>query len=279
MELHNILLMSLTVAILFLLMCKGWIMEKDAEILPIIKKTLDLGACMTIGTREVQEDCYLLKESKPGTLMVVADGMGTAYGGRIAARTAVETFGEIFKSYTMLDNPKYFFKKALHSANHEILKALDNGQRGGASVGVAIVYENKLFYCVVGNVKIFVYRNGDLIQVSTGHTIDVLAKNEFKTGKITRVEALSILENQKVYNYLGQDGFTDIELFEAPITINANDIIIIMTDGIYDLLTCSEIEQTLHKPITCQQMALELIEKVNTSTQEEKDNASIALLR
>ena len=45
----------------------------------------DLGASMTIGGREVQEDCYDTLSTPSGLLIVLADGMGKAYGGRIAS--------------------------------------------------------------------------------------------------------------------------------------------------------------------------------------------------
>lgn len=278
MELHNILLISLSIGVLLLLIIRWNILKAAMRPLPVEQK-LDMGGSMTIGTREVQEDCYLLKESRDVTLMVLADGTGNAYGGRIAARTAVEVFADIFSSFNMLDNPKCFFRKAFSSANREILKALDNGQKGASSLAAAIVYQNKLFYSVVGNVRVYVYRKGDLIPVSTGHTIDVLAKDGFVSGKITRTEALSILESQRIYNFLGQDGFCDIELFDEPITLISNDIVILMTDGIYALLSYAEIEETLIKKLSSEKMAFEIIEKVNKHQQEDKDNASILLLK
>lgn len=275
---HSMLLISLSLFIVVLLIIRIRIITKYTEKL---KKNsgIELGGSMTIGTREIQEDCYFLKESRNGVLMVLADGMGEAYGGRIASRTAVSTFSDLFESYNALDNPQYFFKKAFHSSNNEILKVLDCGGKGMASLASAIVYNNKLFYASVGNVKIYVYRNGDLVSMTTGHTLDALAKKEFLRGKITKEEALYLLDKQRVYNYLGQDEFCDLEIFDTPVTLIKNDIVILMTDGVYDLLSYKELEQVLNKPISCNQIAYEIIEKVNLSKQQDKDNASIILLR
>ena len=65
--------------------------------------------------------------------------------------------------------------------------------------------------------KIAVYRKGALIPLSTGHTIDMLAEGRFMEGAITREQALNMLENKRLYNYLGQDGFEEIEFFDTPI--------------------------------------------------------------
>lgn len=276
MEPSTILLFFLFVITLFLLVMK-WKLDKQEKISQ--NKATDMAGCMTIGTREVQEDCYIMKDSSNGTLLAIADGMGEPYGGRIAAQTAITTLADIFDTYNSFDNPNYFFRKAYQTANREILKELQNGIKGHSSLTSAIIHRNKLFYAVVGNVKLSIFRKGDLIEIAAGHTIDNLAREEFQTGKITRGEAIKLLENQRLYNYLGVDGFSDLELFDTPINIINGDILVLMTDGVYDLLTFSELEETLKKQISTEQMALEIIEKVNRNKSDEKDNASIVLLR
>ena len=104
----------------------------------------DLGASMTIGSREVQEDCYDTLSTPSGLLIVLADGMGKAYGGRIASRLAVETFVDLFRDYNAFDNPQYYFRKAFAAANRAILNALENERRGAASVCAAMVKSLRL---------------------------------------------------------------------------------------------------------------------------------------
>ncbi len=245
---------------------------------PKRKRALNIGRSMTIGGREVQEDQTGVVETKAGLMAVLADGAGKAYGGRIASRIAVDTCTEIFEDYNAFNNPQYFFRKAFHCANKEILKALGDDSRGAASLGCVMIRAGFLYYAVVGNVKICVYREGSLVPVSTGHTIAVLAEQRFHEGIITREDALQLLENNRLYNYLGQDGFKDIELFDAPVRMKQNDIVVLMSDGVYDLLGTREIEAVLAETVDCQQKAYEIIELVNKNPKEDKDNASIVLL-
>lgn len=239
----------------------------------------DLGASMTIGSREVQEDCYDILSTPSGLLIVLADGMGKAYGGRIASRLAVETFVDLFRDYNAFDNPQYYFRKAFAAANRAILNALENERRGAASVCAAMVRDGWLYYASVGNVKLCVFRKGDLVPLSAGHTLDVLAKQSFRTGRLTREDALVLLENKRLYNYVGQDGFQNVELMDRPIALQQGDIVVLMSDGIYDLLPWREIEEVLSTGLDCQNMAYEIVEKVNQMTTENKDNASVVLLR
>lgn len=239
----------------------------------------DVGSSMTIGGREVQEDYVGTLATPAGLLAVLADGMGKTYGARIASRTAVETCLDLFRDYNAFDNPQYCFRKAFHAANRAILRELGDEGYGAASVGAAMIQDNWLFYAAVGNVKLCVYRGGDLVPVSAGHTLDVLAEEHFQTGKLSREDALAMLENHRLYNYLGQDGFKDIEIFDRPIALQKGDIIVLMSDGLYELIPWKEIEDVLAGGEDCQSMAYALIEKVNQNTAEDRDNASIILIR
>jgi len=242
------------------------------------KPYVDIGKSMTIGSREVQEDQVAAMETAAGTMAVLADGAGQAYGGRIASKIAVETCIDIFKDYNAFNNPQYYFRKAYNCANKEILKALGDERRGSASVGCVLICQGFLYYALVGNVKICVYREGNLVPVSSGHTVAVLAERKFHEGTISREDALTLLENQRLYNYLGQDGFRDIEFFDAPIHLKRGDIVVLMSDGVYDLLNFKEVEGILGNADKCQKKAYDIIELVNQNSSELKDNASIVLL-
>lgn len=237
----------------------------------------NLGGSMTIGTRQVQEDCYYMQENKQGCFLAVADGMGESYGGRIAARTAIAVCEELFSRFHIVDNPQYFFRKLYQNANQEILKALDQGGKGGASLATVLICNEKLYYSVVGNVKIFVFRKGDLVEVSTGHTLNRILGTEFAQGNLTRSEARMLLENHRLYNFLGQDGFAELELFDIPVTLKEDDMVVLMTDGVYELLSFMEMEQVFRKSISSEQKCYEVIELVNRHEKEEKDNGSIVI--
>lgn len=242
------------------------------------KGGVDMGKSMTIGNRETQEDQVDFLKTPEGIMAVLADGGGQTYGGRIAARAATQTCVETFRDYNAFHNPQYFFRKAFNCANKEILRALGDERRGTASVGCVLIRRGFLYYALVGNVKICVYREGNLVPVSTGHTVSVLAEKQFHEGKISRENALVLLENRRLYNYLGQDEFKDIEYVDAPIRLKGGDIVVLMSDGIYDLLSFKEVEEALQEKTDCQRKAFNVIELVNRNSSPAKDNASIILL-
>ena len=183
-----------------------------------VMRRFRVGRAMTIGTRQVQEDNYGICQGPDAFLAVLADGMGKSYGGKVSSRIAVETLKDMFTCYQSAENPAYFFQRSFRMANSAILYELDDG-RGGASVGAVLIRDNQLYYAVAGNVKVAVYRKGGLVPLSTGHTIDMLAEGKFMEGTITRQQALELLENKRLYNYIGQDGFEEIEFFDTPVRL------------------------------------------------------------
>lgn len=262
------------VVFIVLLEIAKWRIPEKAE----GSRDTDVGTCMTIGSRDVQEDQTAVMETGAGIMAVLADGAGKTYGGRIAARTAADTFQDIFRDYNAFNNPQYYFRKAFHCANREILKAVGDESRGTASVGCALIRGGFLYYALVGNVKVCVFREDSLVPVSVGHTVAIMAEQKFREGKISRQDTIELLENQRLYNYLGKDDFRDIEFFDAPIRLKKGDIVALMSDGVYDFLGLKEVEEVLREKGSCQEKALAVIEKVNRGAGDQKDNASIILV-
>lgn len=244
----------------------------------------EIGCCKTIGSREVQEDFYKVARSREGLFAILADGMGKELGGKIAARKVTEVFTELFQEYNALDHPFYFFQKAFQTANREVLKLFDDG-RGSAVASAVMLQESPvqgefplLYYAIVGNVKVAVFRNGELIPIGSGHTIDVLAQDKYYTGDITREDALALLNIKRIYNYIGRDGFKDIEFYDTPVQLREHDIVVLMSDGIYEGMEWKELEEFLSRKGKCQQLAFDVVEHINQK-KGAKDNAGIVLIK
>ena len=272
MRLEEGALLALYLFILMLVAVRFLWREKGKAI-----RRFRVGQAMTIGNRQLQEDNYGICQSVDGFMAVLADGMGRNYGGKISSLIAVDTMNVMLVVFHAYENPAYFFQKAFHQVNREILDRLDEG-KGGASVGAVLIKENYLYYAVAGNVKIAVYRNGSLVPLSSGHTIDVLVEERFMEGSITRENALMMLENRRLYNYLGQDGFQEIEFFDTPVLLKEKDIVVLMSDGIYEGMDWKTIEEALAGKKKCQQKAFDIIEVINAGNRKDKDNASIVLV-
>ena len=236
----------------------------------------ELGAATTLGTRTIQQDYFGVKNNNGVLLMMLADGIRD--NGEISAKLAVDTFRDLFNDPNSIIKPQYFFRRAANAAHKKITNTLEERQ-GETSLSAVMVKGYQLFYMLIGNCRVTVFRNGDLIPVSEGQTIDVVAKHRYEEGKISKQETLALLDKHRRYNVLGQDSFQDIEFLSKPITLKENDMIVLMSEGVFNTLRWVEIEDTLSTNDSVQTLANNIINLVNKSPMVDKDNASILICR
>ena len=265
-------------AILFLAMVILHIL-RTRELNPLIqiaRGEYDLGAAATLGNREIQQDYFGVKNNHGVLLMLLADGMGAE--GAFSAKTSVDTFRDLFNDQNAINNPEYFFKRAANAANKKITNTLEERQ-GETSLAAVMINGNQLFYTLIGNCRVTVLRNGELVPVSEGQTIDVLAKHRYDEGRISKQKTRSLLNKHRLYNVLGRDTFQDLEFFSKPITLKDNDLVILMSQGVFNALSWVKMEEVLNTTNSVQDLANNLINAVNNSPMVDKDNASVLICR
>ena len=265
-------------AILVLIMAVLFVF-RQREFNPLAKFSDDeyeLGAASTLGSRTIQQDYFGVKRNHGVLLMLLADGRNS--DGELAAKLAVDTFRDLFNDQNAINQPQYFFQRAANIANKKITNTLEERQ-GETSLAAVMIKGTQLFYTLIGNCRVTVLRNGDLVPVSEGQTIDVLARHRYDEGRISKQETLSLLSHHRLYNVLGSDSFQEIELFSKPIELNEDDTVIVMSKGVYNALRWVEMEEILSKKNSVQALADELINAVNNSPMVDKDNASVLICR
>jgi serine/threonine protein phosphatase PrpC len=202
--------------------------------------------------------------------------MGRNQGGAVSSSLAVETVLDVFDRDNPFLNPNYFFQKAFRQANNRILDQLSDSY-GGASVAIALFDRKTLYYALAGNVQIAVFRGHDLVQITEGHTVNVLAEKKYTVGSLTKQETISLLRERRLYNYVGRDEFCDVEIFDAPVHLRQGDIVVLMTDGVYESVPHTDIEKILSSVRGCQEKANAIIKAVD-EFDGVKDNASVVLI-
>lgn len=84
--------------------------------------------------------------------------------------------------------------------------------KGGTSLGAVFVNGTKLYYALAGNIRIALFRGGEIIPLSKGHTLDVLAEEAWKDGKISRQEAVWSMEEKGCGTTWEWMGFAKLKL-------------------------------------------------------------------
>mgnify|MGYP002510854581 FL=1 len=237
---------------------------------------VDAGIAQTTGNKEIQADKAQVVATNAGRIAVLADGIGKKNTGQVCAQIAMDTILDQYEPYQILNNPDYLFKTAFYEANRRIQETLGE-RRGGVSLGVAFMNQTHLHYALAGNIRIALFRHGELIPLSKGQTLDVLAQDAWKDGKISRQEAVWSMEESRMWNYLGMDGFHEIELCSCPVQLKPQDVVFMATCGIFEELSWSEIEDILAGPGSLQEQADAIVRAAEGKESKEKENGSVVI--
>lgn len=236
------------------------------------------GMGQTTGNKEIQADAMNISITTAGKLAVMADGIGKENTGKVCAALAVKEFTEAFSFYKALHKPEYFFERTMYSLHMNMQKVLKE-RHGGASVGVIFLAEGKLYYAMAGQIRIALLRNGELIPLSEGQTIGVLAQRAYKDGKISRQETIWSMDKTDVWNYVGKDGFHQMEICEVPVELKKGDLVVMMTKGIFEEVSYAELEKILaNTALTAQEKADRSVRRAEWSDSQDKENGSIMVL-
>ncbi len=244
----------------------------------ISRNKYEISVSLDIGKRQLQADAYSFQRMRDSVMAVLVDGEGDGYLGKAAALTTARTFTKHYSHYDPIHGSQIFFDKVFKSANRNIINVL-KGNNAYAMAACVLIDENRLSYGVAGNIRIGIYRKGDLVSINEGQFLDVLTKDKLNDGSIGESAAKRLSGSKKVYNFLGRDDYRYLEFNEKAIMLNKKDIVVIMTDGIYETIGFREIEEILSRGGNVGKLAESVTSLVRSKDIKEQDNMGIILIR
>jgi PPM family protein phosphatase len=200
--------------------------------------------------RRNNEDCYAYWESasdleyeSKGRLAIVADGMGGHEGGQEASRIAVQTIQQVYAE-TPDSDPKSLLAVAFREAHKRIHSyAAEHPQlRGMGTTATAIVLlSRQLYYSHVGDSRLYLVRAGKASRLTHDHSY---VSRLVEDGVITSEEAEMHPQRHILTTALGAGPEFSLDAPEHPIALEAGDVLVLCTDGLWGLLTELEVAQT-----------------------------------
>lgn len=244
------------------------------------KEKLRIFTYSKTGDEEIQEDYFDIAKNKDATLVSMSDGLGKNEAGRISSIASVKTIEKMFLDEYSNEKINYFFYKSFNKVNHEIIKRVEKNKGGTSNLSIIIDKEN-LYYASLGNVMLALFRKNELIKLNESHCINEVAKREYYKGKIERIEALQVLNNKKILYYLGQENFDNSKIEMENIKLEKNDLILIMSKGIYENIRWVNLENILsenkkHLDIALNEIILETEENKHGRINK---NGSIVIMK
>jgi protein phosphatase len=200
------------------------------------------GVCDIGCTKPNNEDLILLNDeifrdgsrqkefdASKKTVIAIADGVGGLDRGEIASETALTRLKEIIENIPD-DLSEQELNEVFNVYTQETHQLMSEGM-GTTLVGL-LIYQGKAFRFHAGDSRIYLLRNGGLMRLTIDHSLRESGGNYDAPSNI-------------ITNALGGGGTAFIEFEEVYQPFIKDDIYLLSSDGLHDLVPPDEISDTL----------------------------------
>ncbi len=244
------------------------------------------GNAQNIGKRHEQQDSFGFLDindseliSRAGFLAVVADGMGGLAMGREASTLAVETIISEYSAKSSEETIAEALTNAVTQANANIFAmARQAGLAGdvGTTTVAVVIHEGYLHWISVGDSRIFLFRDGQLTQLTTDHTYANELAEKVARGIISQEAADTHPERAALTSFLGLETISHICRSDSPFKLEQGDRVLLCSDGLYNSLSETEIVENMNE--APQKAADILVKRVLEKEYRYQDNVTVAIL-
>lgn len=247
---------------------------------------------------------FILSTDRNVCMGVLCDGMGGEGQGDFCARQAIQAYGETFAETgsfnTMWKERMFMSLYAANAAVHDFKESVHKKEsQSGCTLVSAVISDDELHYVSVGDSYILLFRKDKSVGHYKEHQLNQrhIQGKKYTTSEDGEVHEESISEEEE--KDLKQNGLpagirirhsvtsailgAEINKLECQTGIKLvdGDIVILASDGILQGLGDIERENTVdnYSEVSAQQLAQELIRKIETTIKPKQDNASCVVLK
>lgn len=181
------------------------------------------------GSRENNEDCILSRHlSDYCSIHIVADGMGGYSFGEIASYLACETILETIKSNLGKIEARSLINQAITDTNAVINeKRKELGEKMGTTIAGALIENNTAYLFWLGDVRIYLFRNNEILFQSTDHSLI----NEMKQNG--HVSAVDIARYKNIVTRHISGSSQELEAPIVQVSLLPGDTLLLCSDGMW----------------------------------------------
>jgi PPM family protein phosphatase len=203
----------------------------------------------------------------------VADGMGGAAAGEVASRIFIDTIQEVFSARLSAAPPMDSLREVFGAANASIISEVHEHEelQGMGCTAELITFHDEDYYLGhVGDSRTYVYRNGQLRQITRDHSF---VQDQVDKGVITKDEARNHSFKNVILRAVGVNENLAVDLIKGKVL--DGDLFLLCTDGLTDMVEDALIHDALGLPHDLQGKGEKLIQLAKQAGG--KDNITVVL--
>ena len=243
-----------------------------------------VGAAQHIGTRENQEDSFAVSNlhdrrliDQKGILAVVADGVGGMDDGQIASRTVIQSIMNGFVQQQAEREPALRLLELACNAHRDVQTVnRSQGRDCGTTLIMGLILQAQLYILSIGDSRIYLYRDGGLVQLNREHTYGVELDEQVALGNRAVPEGMNPNRRKAILSYVGMEELRLIDRTIQPIYLHRGDRLLLLTDGVFGTLSEAEIAGMLDR--SAQDAANALRDEVLARGKKNQDNLTAVVI-
>lgn len=215
---------------------------------------INTGNCQNQGARPYQEDSFGYSNiidsdivSNNGILAILSDGMGGLSNGKNVADYVVQASIAMFESINPQKNISEQLKNIVDYINANVCEQYESDgiSSAGATMVLAYIFKNRIYWITVGDSRLYCYRAGNLLQMNEDHDYKNRLFREYinEGGSLQEIEENP--QKDSLVCFIGKRDIPYVDVSIKGYKIKPNDIFILCSDGIYNGISQDAIKTIL----------------------------------
>lgn len=223
-----------------------------------------------VGGRDEQEDRYLIVSSDDGNshLLAVADGAGGHKMGALAATTAINCICENLALLWPSKDPTNFLDKLIIECNERVL-AVGDDEMACTTLVLVFIKEDELFWGHVGDSRLYLIRDRQMIFQTTDHSVGELRKQQAYQG----IEGAFNASPNELYMCLG--AVPDITPEVSSSVAREGDTLLLCSDGLWGQIDMNQVVAELSEATFANENLKKWTGKAKESKAGRSDNITV----
>ena len=240
---------------------------------------ITVGSLQNIGGRPYQEDSSGVANLSDGALAVVADGMGGLSNGDKVSQKIIFTMMGFAKALRpgQMDGVLFQMVKGTVDVVNRML-GKDGLYKSGSTLMAVLVRGNRFHWIAVGDSHIYLFRDGQLIQLNQEHNRGQDLLRHAIAGELTFDEVRADPKKSGLTSFIGMGEIKYVEKSLDSIALHPGDRIVLMTDGVFNALSDSEIAAVLAQNPDVKTAARMMEQGVLSKAAPHQDNFTAVIL-
>jgi serine/threonine protein phosphatase PrpC len=218
--------------------------------------------------RSANEDAYFAR----APVYVIADGMGGAQAGEVAAKIAADSFDAELRDGA---SPEQELSRIASDANRRIfeLARADSSRSGmGTTLTAALISEHEVSIVHVGDSRAYLLRDGELRQLTRDHS---LVEELRRRGQLTVEEAEEHPQRSIITRALGPEPRVDLEVHTHQ--ARRGDVFLLCSDGLTSMVRDDRVREIIRESRSLRAAVDALVEEANRLGG--RDNITVIMFR